>query len=263
MPETPITRVAAVGDLHCAKSSGGKLQGLFAEVGQHADVLLLCGDLTQKGHPDEVRVLVRELKAATVPILAVLGNHDYESNEVEAVTNILDEAGVAVLDGETWERGDVGFAGVKGFGGGYGEWSLAPWGEPAMKLFVEEATKESLKLERGLASLRTRKKVALLHYSPIAATVMGEPLEIQPFLGSSRLEEPLDRYHVDVAFHGHAHKGSFEGRTRGGIPVFNVALPLLRDREPDRGFHVLDLRELDAVDGGRARSGANPVSRPL
>jgi Icc-related predicted phosphoesterase len=263
MPEAPITRIAAVGDLHCSKASGGKLQGLFAEVGQHADVLLLCGDLTQKGHPDEVRVLVRELKAATVPILAVLGNHDFESNEVEAVTKTLDEAGVAVLDGETWERGDVGFAGVKGFGGGFGEWSLAPWGEPAMKLFVEEATKESLKLERALASLRTRRKVALLHYAPIAATVMGEPLEIQPFLGSGRLEEPLDRYHVDAAFHGHAHKGSLEGRTRAGIPVFNVALPLLRDRDPDLCFHVLDLGELDAATDGPRAPSANPVSRPL
>jgi Icc-related predicted phosphoesterase len=257
-------RLAAVGDIHCAKSSGGKLQGIFAEIGPHADVLLLCGDLTQRGHPDEARVLVRELKAANLPILAVLGNHDFESNEVEAVTGILEDGGVTVLDGETWERGDVGFAGAKGFGGGFGEWSLAPWGEPVMKLFVEEATKESLKLERALASLRTRRKVALLHYSPIVGTVMGEPLEIHPFLGSSRLEEPLDRYHVDVTFHGHAHKGSLEGRTRGGVPVYNVALPLLRDRPPNPGFFVLDLQALEA-EGSRdgVALGAKPVSRPL
>jgi Icc-related predicted phosphoesterase len=257
-------RIASVGDLHCAKTSGGKLQSLFSEVGERADVLVLCGDLTQKGHPDEVRVLVRELKAATVPVLAVLGNHDFEANEVQAVTGILEEAGVNVLDGETWERGDVGFAGVKGFGGGFGEWSLAPWGEPVMKLFVEEATKESLKLERALASLRTRKKVAILHYSPIVGTVMGEPLEIHPFLGSSRLEEPIDRYHVDVVFHGHAHKGSFEGRTRGGVPVYNVALPLLRERPPHPGFFVLDLRDAEAETPREGIAlGAKPVGRPL
>jgi Icc-related predicted phosphoesterase len=247
-------RIAAVGDLHCAKTSGGKLQPLFVDAAQRADVLVLCGDLTQKGHPEEARVLVRELKAAAVPVVAVLGNHDFESNEVEALTAVLEEAGVTVLDGETWERGDVGIAGVKGFGGGFGEWSLAPWGEPAMKLFVEEATRESLKLERALASLRTRRKVALLHYAPIAATVVGEPPEIHPFLGSSRFEEPLDRYHVDVTFHGHAHKGSFEGRTRGGSPVYNVALPLLREQpSTDPAPFVVDMTALEE---------ARPVSRP-
>jgi Icc-related predicted phosphoesterase len=241
-------RIAAVGDLHCTKTSGGKLQGLLAEAGQQADVVLLCGDLTHRGHPDEVRVLAREVKAAALSsVLAVLGNHDFESNQVDDLTQILEDVGVNLLDGETWERGDVGIAGVKGFAGGFGEWSLAPWGEPAIKGFVEEATKESLKLERALASLRTRRKVVFLHYAPIVATVMGEPLEIQPFLGSSRLEEPLDRYHVDVAFHGHAHKGTFEGRTRGGIPVYNVALPLLREREGNPGFFVFDLDAQEAT----------------
>src|SRR5262245_27873543 len=236
-------RIAAVGDLHCTKALDGKLSGMLAEVGQHADVLLLCGDLTQKGHPDEVRALVRELRAATIPVLAVLGNHDFESNQVDAVTGILEEGGVTVLDGENWERGDVGFAGVKGFGGGFGETSLAPWGEPALKAFVQETMNESLKLERDLASLRTKRKVVFLHYAPIVGTVLGEPLEIQPFLGSSRLEEPLDRYHVDVVFHGHAHKGSFEGRTRASIPVYNVALPLLRERAQPSGYFVFDLRD--------------------
>lgn len=247
-------RIAAVGDLHCTKTSGGKLQGLLAEAGQQADVVLLCGDLTHRGHPDEVRVLAREVKAAAMAsVLAVLGNHDFESNQPDEVSHILEDVGVTLLDGETWERGDVGIAGVKGFAGGFGEWSLAPWGEPAIKGFVEEATNESLKLERALASLRTRRKVVFLHYAPIVGTVMGEPLEIQPFLGSSRLEEPLDRYHVDVAFHGHAHKGSFEGRTRGGIPVYNVALPLLREREGSPGFFVFDL---DAQNGRPAGAAA-------
>jgi Icc-related predicted phosphoesterase len=255
-------RIAAVGDVHCAKTSGGKLQPLFEEAGNRADVLVLCGDLTQKGHPDEARLLVRELKAATVPIVAVLGNHDFESNEAEATTAILEDAGVTVLDGETWERDDVGIAGAKGFGGGFGEWSLAPWGEPTMKLFVEEATKEALKLERALASLRTRRKIVLLHYAPIVDTVVGEPLEIHPFLGSSRLEEPIDRYHVDATFHGHAHKGTFEGKTRGGCPVYNVALPLLREQGASSGLFVLDTATLpDHV--AAAAPPAKPVARPL
>jgi Icc-related predicted phosphoesterase len=255
-------RIAAVGDVHCSKTSGGKLQALFAEAGQRADVLVLCGDLTHKGHPDEARLLVRELKAATIPVLGVLGNHDFEANEVEATTAIFEEAGVTILDGETWERDDVGFAGTKGFGGGFGQWSLAPWGEPTMKLFVEEATREAQKLERALASLRTRRKIALLHYAPIVDTVMGEPLEIHPFLGSSRLEEPLDRYHVDATFHGHAHKGSFEGRTRGGSPVYNVALPLLREQGSASGLFVLDTSTLADQSQGVAPE-AKPVARPL
>ncbi len=236
-------RIAAVGDLHCGKPGAAlALPMLFGEASKRADVLLLCGDLTQKGRPDEARLLLKELKAAgPIPIVAVLGNHDYESNEVEALTHVLEEGGVNVLDGETWEHEDFGFAGVKGFGGGFGDWSLAPWGEPAMTAFVAEATREPLKLERALSSLRTRHRIALMHYAPIAETVMGEPLEIHPFLGSSRLEEPLDRYHADVAFHGHAHKGSFEGRTRGGRPVYNVAMPVLREEGLEPALFVLEL----------------------
>jgi Icc-related predicted phosphoesterase len=148
---------------------------------------------------------------------------------------------VTLLDGEVWEKDDVGFAGVKGFGGGFGERALTPWGEPAFKAFVQEATQESLKLERALSSLRTTTRVAVLHYAPIAATVVGEPLEIYPFLGSSRLEEPLDRYRVDLTFHGHAHKGSLEGTTRGGRRVYNVALPLLRDTRPEQMPFVVEI----------------------
>jgi Icc-related predicted phosphoesterase len=237
-------RIAAVGDVHCTRGSDGQLQAIFAEAGARADVLVLCGDLTHKGQPDEARLLLRELKAATVPVLAVLGNHDFESDAVEPLLHVLEEGGVTVLDGETWQKDDVGFAGAKGFGGGFGETSLAAWGEPVLKQFVNEAMQESLKLERALASLRTRRKVALMHYAPIAATVEGEPLEIQPFLGSSRLEEPLDRYHVDVTLHGHAHRGSLAGRTRGGSPVYNVALPLrVAKRRPP--LLVLDLEALE------------------
>ena len=160
-----------------------------------------------------------------IPILAVLGNHDYESGNAEEVKKILTEARVRVLDGDAVEIHGVGFAGVKGFGGGFGRRTLEPWGEDATKAFVQEAVSEALKLESALARLRTPQRVAVLHYAPIEATVEGEPREIFPFLGSSRLEEPLNRYGVTVAFHGHAHRGAPEGRTSAGIPVYNVAMP--------------------------------------
>jgi Icc-related predicted phosphoesterase len=220
--------MAAVGDLHCQRASSGSLAPLFVEAASQADVLLLAGDLTDYGLPEEARILARELSGVKIPMLAVLGNHDCESGHEAEVTRIMVEAGVRVLDGESVEIDGVGFAGVKGFGGGFGRRTLEPWGEGATKAFVHEAVAEALKLERALDRLRTAQKVALLHYAPIEATVEGEPREIFPFLGSSRLEEPLNRYRVTVAFHGHAHRGALEGRTSGGIPVFNVALPLLR-----------------------------------
>ncbi len=234
-------RVAAVGDVHCTTRSSGQLQGLFGSVGSRADVLLLCGDLTQEGRPEEARVLAGELKAADVPVLAVLGNHDFEADAPQEDTDILEAAGVVMLDGRAWEKDGVGFAGVKGFGGGFGEGSLAPWGEPTLKRFVEETIAEALKLERALASLRTERRVALMHYAPIAATIAGEPTEIWPYLGSSRLEEPLDRYQVRATFHGHAHRGTLEGRTRGGRPVYNVALPLMLEARPELPILVIDL----------------------
>jgi len=228
-------RVAAVGDLHVTRDAGGKLQALFTHVASHADVLLLCGDLTDFGLPDEAHVLVKELAAAgKVPVVAILGNHDFESNQPSEVRRVLEEGGVTVLDGESCVVHGVGFAGAKGFMGGFGRRSLEPWGEPAVKDLVREAVNEGLKLESALARLRTQEKVAVLHYSPIAATVEGEPKEIFPFLGSSRLEEPLDRFRVTTVFHGHAHHGQLEGRTRGGAAVYNVALPLLINRFPDQ-----------------------------
>jgi Icc-related predicted phosphoesterase len=228
MTENGKVRVAAVGDLHCGKVSSATLQGVFAEANDKADVLLLCGDLTDYGLPDEARQLLRELAPVRIPILAVLGNHDFESGHAEEVKAILAEGGVKVLDGDGVEVHGIGFAGVKGFGGGFGRRTLEPWGEPAVKGFVREAVDEALKLESALARLQSPTRVAVLHYAPIEATVEGEPREIFPFLGSSRLEEPLNRYGVALAFHGHAHRGTLEGRTSGGVLVYNVALPLLR-----------------------------------
>jgi Icc-related predicted phosphoesterase len=238
-----MVRVAAVGDLHCTKTTEGQLQPLFAKIGESADVLVLCGDLTDYGTAEEARVLAKELTATKLPKLAVLGNHDYESNAADEVAGILaDSAGVVVLDGTAVEVLGVGFAGAKGFPGGFGPRALQAWGEALVKSFVAAAVEETLKLESALARLRTPGRVALLHYAPIGATVEGEPAEIYPFLGSSRLEEPINRYRPDVVFHGHAHRGEIEGTTAAGVPVYNVALPLLRRRFPDRPpFRVIEV----------------------
>ena len=243
-------RIAAVGDLHCAKAmTPGTLTPVFAKVPERADILALCGDLTDTGTPDEAKSLVRELASLKVPIIAVLGNHDYESDKSGEVKQILTDGGISVLDGDSVEVLGVGFAGVKGFAGGFGERALQSWGEPVLKQFVREAVEEALKLEGALARLRTTHRIALLHYSPVRATVTDEPSEIAAFLGSSRLEDPLNRYPVTAAFHGHAHRGSPEGRTTSGVPVYNVALPLLRRRFPDDPpFRVVDV-QVERSDG--------------
>lgn len=219
---------AAVGDLHCTEASSGSLRPLFAQASENADALLLCGDLTDYGTAREAAVLAEELGVASVPVVAVLGNHDFESGQADEVRRILQGAGVQVLDGEAVEVHGVGIAGAKGFAGGFGSASLGAWGEGATKAFVKEALTEAMKLESALAKLRTPRRIAMLHYAPIVATVQGEPPEIFAFLGSSRLEDPLLRHPVDLVVHGHAHRGTLEGRTLGGVPVYNVAWPLLQ-----------------------------------
>jgi Icc-related predicted phosphoesterase len=236
-------RLAAVGDLHVKKSSQGQLAPLLAPVNERADVLLLCGDLTDYGLPEETHILVKELRPTVrIPIVAVLGNHDYESGQHQEVCKILTDAGVTLLDGEAAEIHGIGFAGVKGFPGGFGRGTLGAWGESGVKAFVKEAVDEAMKLESALARLRTPQRVALLHYAPVRETVEGEPPEIFPYLGTSRLEGPLNRYPVNVVFHGHAHHGSLEGRTALGVPVFNVAMPLLMRAFPHKApFRVFEL----------------------
>jgi Icc-related predicted phosphoesterase len=210
-----------------------------------ADVIALAGDLADYGLPEEAQILAHELSVvlkAKVPVVAVLGNHDYESGHADAVKNILCEAGVTVLDGDAVEIKGIGFAGVKGFCGGFGRRALEPWGERAVKSFVQEALDEALKLESALARLRSPNRIALLHYAPIQETVEGEPPEIFPFLGSTRLEDPINRYPVDAVLHGHAHHGRPEGRTSGHVPVYNVSMPLLRRVFPDRpAFRILEV----------------------
>jgi Icc-related predicted phosphoesterase len=238
-----FVRLAAVGDLHYGKTSRGQLQPLISAVTQtEADILLLLGDLTDYGLAEEAAELGRELTGSIkIPIIAVLGNHDFESGTPTEVARILSEAGVKLLDGESVEVLGIGFAGVKGFAGGFGRGVLGPWGEEVVKRFVHEAVNEALKLESALARLRTEKKIALLHYAPIAGTVEGEPREIWPYLGCGRLEEPLTRYQVTAVFHGHAHHGQPQGQTSNGTPVYNVSLPLMLAENPEQPLRLLDV----------------------
>jgi Icc-related predicted phosphoesterase len=225
-------RIAAVADLHCSEASQGVFQPLLAQASSAADILVLAGDLTDHGLPEEARVLIAEMSEVRIPVIAVLGNHDYHNNAQAEIAHMLTAAGTRVLDGDDCELLGIGFAGVKGFGGGFGRQMLEAWGEEGIKDFVHESVAEALKLERALARLHTPQRVAVLHYAPIEATVAGEPPPLYPFLGSGRLEEPLCRYGVVAVVHGHAHHGSPEGRLASGAPVYNVSLPVLRSRVP-------------------------------
>jgi Icc-related predicted phosphoesterase len=231
---TDVVRLAALSDIHYSKSSQGSFQPLFSQIAETADVLLLCGDLTDYGLAEEARILAKDLAPIKIPVVAVLGNHDFETGEERDIAKILTDVGVHVLDGDTWEYHGVGFAGVRGFCGGFGRGALGPWGEKIIKDFVHEAVQEALKLESALARLKADHRIVLMHYAPIRATVEGEPPEIFPFLGSSRLEDPLSRFDVTAVFHGHAHKGAPEGATQSGIPVFNVAHTVLQASYPDQ-----------------------------
>ncbi len=222
-------RVAAIGDLHVMEDSVAPYRELFSEVSNHADVMVLCGDLTNFGKTAEAEILAEDIRASSIPVVGVLGNHDYECGQPEKVCEILHEAGMTVLDEQAVEIHGVGFAGVKGFLGGFGRGELAPFGEPIIKAFVDEALKEARKLENALRQLRTERSVAVLHYSPVIDTLEGEPVEIFQYLGSARLADAIDRFdHVRAVVHGHAHHGTYEGRTMRGIPVYNVAQFVLK-----------------------------------
>jgi Predicted phosphoesterases, related to the Icc protein len=226
MPER--LRIAAIADLHYTKHCKGRLLPIFRHASQSADVLCLCGDLTDYGLPEEAELLAHDLTSSlSIPCLAVLGNHDFESGHAEQVTAVLEAAGIQVLDGESVTIEGVRFAGVCGFGGGFEGRMLNAWGEPMIKAFVQEAVDHALRLEKALARGQEERKVALLHYSPVRATVMGEEPEIFAFLGSTRLEGPLNRQQATAAFHGHAHRGEPFGTTSSGVPVYNVSLPVL------------------------------------
>jgi Icc-related predicted phosphoesterase len=226
-----VIRVAAVGDIHVGIDSAGRLAPRLAGLADHADVFLLAGDLTHRGRPEEAKVLAEELRVVRVPTIAVLGNHDYHSDEQDGVTEVLEQGGIRVLEGAAvvLEIGGrrVGIAGSKGFGGGFAGASASDFGEPEMKAFVGHTKALAGRLERALAGLRTDRRIVLLHYSPVAETLAGEPREIHAFLGSYLLAEAIDRVGADLVLHGHAHRGSRDGTTPGGVPVRNVAAPVI------------------------------------
>lgn len=233
-------RIAAIADLHCRANSAGTIRPLLQDVEQEADVLVLAGDLTDNGRLDEIKVLDQELDGLEMPIIAVLGNHDHESDQADALTEMLCSQDVTVLDGTVCEIDDVGFVGTKGFCGGFGELFIQPFGERALKTFVQESIDEVVRLENAVARLDCAHKVGVLHYAPIRATLAGEPLELFPFLGSSRLANALDRHQVDFIVHGHAHHGAPEGQTRRGTPVYNVSR-FVQTQHGRKAYRVLEV----------------------
>lgn len=227
-----MIRVAAVGDVHVGVDSAGHLRPHLEGLAGDADLLLLAGDLTRVGEQEEAAVLVEELRGVAVPVVAVLGNHDYHCGQEEAVAGMLADAGVRVLEGEAvvveTPGGRVGVAGAKGFGGGFAGACGSDFGEPVMKAFVRHTREAADRLEAALSGLDADVRLALLHYGPTDTTLQGERLEIYPFLGSYLLGEAVDRAGADLVFHGHAHGGTEKGFTAGGVPVRNVAQPVLR-----------------------------------
>lgn len=232
-------RIAAMGDLHMREDGSVSFRELFGEISRAADVLVLTGDLTDLGKPQEAALLAQEFKACSIPIVGVLGNHDYESGCPEEVTRILRDAGMKVLEGQAIEIGGVGFVGVKGFAGGFGRRMLGSFGEPAMKQFVAETMNEAMRLENAMRTVRSKRSMVILHYAPVVETIEDEPLEIYPFLGSSRLAETIDRFQVSAIVHGHAHRGRFQGRTPGGQLVYNVARHI--EKPTGRPYAIIEI----------------------
>ena len=234
-------RIAATADLHFTPANHAAVRDQLSRARDEADVLVLAGDLTNFGQPAEMEPLLNALVRLRVPTIAVLGNHDYESGKEQELARMMTAEGIKVLDGSAYERDGVGFAGTKGFVGGFGRGVLTAFGEPEIKTFVRASIDEALKLERGMAQLRTAKRVVILHYSPIVATVQGEAAEIFPFLGTSRLAEVIDRHGANLVVHGHAHHGSLNGQTTGGVPVHNVAISLLQAQPSPSAYRIFDV----------------------
>ncbi len=234
-------KVAAVADIHLKAEDHQKNVHQFSVVNDLADVLIIAGDFTNHGMPDEMRACLAVLEHVHVPIISVLGNHDHESGHQDELAGMLRLAGVHLLDGQCHEVDGVGFAGTKGFCGGFAPYELMPFGESGIKTFVEIAEREAIKLDYSLAQLHTPIKVAITHYAPIKETVIGEPEPIFPFLGSSRLQRALDRHKPALALHGHAHKGTFAAESTTGTPIYNVALHLLRARGEQHPFAIFNL----------------------
>ncbi len=243
--EKKTLKIAAIGDLHVHKKDTNNLTALFSDINKVADILLLAGDLTHTGDAREAAILLEALKYCSIPIIGVLGNHDYEKGQEKAIKECLRQhEGVQILDGEGVVVKGIGIAGIKGFGGGFDNYMLAMFGEPEMKEFVQKAVNESLKLERALVRLDKEDpnmtKIVLMHYAPCSQTIKGEPEQIFPFLGSSRLAEPLVRQRVAATFHGHAHAGTLRGEI-SNVKVFNVAQPVLRKEGIKEDYFIYEV----------------------
>jgi len=234
-------RIAALADLHFSPQSYDRIREPMSRIRDEADLLIVAGDITNLGKPEEMESMLASFMRLRIPIVAVLGNHDYECGKQAELAKMMTAEGVKLLDGSGYERDGVGFAGTKGFLGGFGRGVLTAFGEPEVKAFVQSAIDETLKLERALSMLRTEKRIVVTHYAPIAETVKGEPEQIYPYLGSGRLSEVIDRHQAILAVHGHAHHGSLEGKTIGGVPVYNVAMHLLMARTPAAPYRLFDV----------------------
>jgi Icc-related predicted phosphoesterase len=234
-------RVAATADLHFSPQSYDRIREVMSRVRDEADLLVLAGDLTNYGRLPEMESLLNALVRLRIPTVAVLGNHDYESGQQDELIRMMTAEGIKVLDGTSYERDGVGFAGTKGFLGGFGRGVLTAFGEPEVKAFVQAAVNETMKVERALSLLRTPRTVVVMHYAPVPDTVQGEPAEIYPYLGSSRMAEVVDRHGANLVLHGHAHHGALDGKTTAGVPVHNVALTLLQQQNPPRAYRVFDV----------------------
>jgi len=234
-------RIAATADIHFSPQSYDRIREPMSHVRDEADVLVLAGDLTNYGKPEEMDSLLNALVRLRIPTIAVLGNHDYESGHQEELMRMMTAEGIKVLDGSSYEREDVGFAGTKGFLGGFGRGVLTSFGEKEVKNFVQAAVDEAMKLERALSQVRAQKRVVVLHYAPVVDTIRGEPPEIFPYLGSARLAEVVDRHGALLVVHGHAHHGAPDGRTTGGVSVHNVALSILQAQNPPSVYRIFDV----------------------
>lgn len=236
-----MIRIAAVGDVHFDRQSHNRLGQHFARLEEKADFLLMAGDLTQTGHPEEVKVLAEDLKKCPIPVISVLGNHDYHFDQTDLVIKILNDVGVIVLEESSIiievNNQKVGIAGTKGFGGGFVGASGSDFGEGEMKSFIRHSKNNARNFEKIIKEIEADYKIALLHYSPTAQTLIGEKKEIYPFLGNYFLAEAIDYGKADICFHGHAHSGIERGETPGGCPVRNVAQPVIR--------HAFNIYNLD------------------
>ncbi len=233
-------KIAAIGDLHTRATAREQLQAVLHSIPGEVDVLVLAGDLTDNGLPAEAEILAEELQGMDLQVIAVLGNHDHEGDAQEEISSLLVQAGVCILDGTVHQIEHVGFVGTKGFCGGFDGLLIQPFGERALKTFINASIEEAVRLENAMARLDCERRVAVTHYAPIKATLEGEPQELFPFLGSGRLANALDRQKVDLILHGHAHHGSPFGQTPGGIPVYNVCR-FVQERHNGQNFCLFDL----------------------